>query len=188
MRFMILLKADKNTEAGAVCLTAASVSRGTEGLQTRLWREVDSNFRFRVRNLGMGRDPLLDVRLALLGYVVEWDKAGLPTAARSISGPWIPGIQGSIPEPQRAENLPASADLRRPQLVAGICVPGDAIALRQLLERSGPASSALGAEDRLELPLRLLPCLRYRLEIEPRRPRSGAAPCSDSRGCLSRRR
>ena len=28
----------------------------------------------------------LDVRLALLGYVVEWDKAGLPTAARSISG------------------------------------------------------------------------------------------------------
>src|ERR1700731_5005843 len=39
-----------------------------------------------VRNLGMGRDPLLDVRLALLGYVVEWDKAGLPTAARSISG------------------------------------------------------------------------------------------------------
>jgi hypothetical protein len=56
--------------------------------------------------------------------------------------PWIPGIQGSIPEPQRAENLPASADLRPPQLVAGICVPGDAIALRQLLERSGPASSA----------------------------------------------
>jgi hypothetical protein len=47
---------------------------------------MDSNFRFRVRNLGMGRDPLLDVRLALLGYVVEWDKAGLPTAARSISG------------------------------------------------------------------------------------------------------
>jgi hypothetical protein len=43
---------------------------------------MDSNFRFRVRNLGMGRDPLLDVRLALLGYVVEWDKAGLPTAAR----------------------------------------------------------------------------------------------------------
>jgi hypothetical protein len=34
----------------------------------------------------MGRDPLLDVRLALLGYVVEWDKAGLPTAASSISG------------------------------------------------------------------------------------------------------
>jgi hypothetical protein len=30
--------------------------------------------------------PLLDVRLALLGYVVEWDKAGLPAAARSISG------------------------------------------------------------------------------------------------------
>jgi hypothetical protein len=53
---------------------------------TRRWREMDSNFRFRVRNLGMGRDPLLDVRLALLGYVVEWDKAGLPTAARSISG------------------------------------------------------------------------------------------------------
>ena len=41
---------------------------------------MDSNFRFRVRNLGMGRDPLLDVRLALLGYVAEWDKAGLPTS------------------------------------------------------------------------------------------------------------
>jgi hypothetical protein len=35
---------------------------------------------------GFYRHPLLDVRLALLGYAVEWDKAGLPTAARSISG------------------------------------------------------------------------------------------------------
>jgi hypothetical protein len=33
---------------------------------------------------GSGSSP--GVRLALLGYVVEWDKAGLPTAARSISG------------------------------------------------------------------------------------------------------
>ena len=87
----------QTSEVGAVCRKAARTvlcgGRPVMGVPTAI-----------VRNLGMGRDPLLDVRLALLGYVVEWDKAGLPTAARSISGPWIPGIQGSIPEPQRAEN------------------------------------------------------------------------------------
>jgi hypothetical protein len=30
-----------------VCLTAASVSRGTAGLQTRRWRKADSNSRSR---------------------------------------------------------------------------------------------------------------------------------------------
>jgi len=64
---------------GAVCRKAARTvlcgGRPVMGVPTAI-----------VRNLGMGRDPLLDVRLALLGYVVEWDKAGLPTAARSISG------------------------------------------------------------------------------------------------------
>ena len=69
----------QTSEVGAVCRKAARTvlcgGRPVMGVPTAI-----------VRNLGMVRDPLLDVRLALLGYVVEWDKAGLPTAARSISG------------------------------------------------------------------------------------------------------
>src|ERR1700731_3670920 len=69
----------QTSEVGAVCRKAARTvlcgGRPVMGVPTAI-----------VRNLGMGRDPLLDVGLALLGYVVEWDKVGLPTAARSISG------------------------------------------------------------------------------------------------------
>jgi len=50
---------------------------------------------------------------------------------------WIPGIQGSIPEAQRAESLPASGDLRPQQLVAGICVLFERCLIREVRRALG---------------------------------------------------
>src|ERR1700756_4233743 len=55
---------------------------------------------------------------------------------------WIPGIQGSIPELERPENLPASGDLSPRQLIASKCV-----LLERCFDRRGQADPWVGTKQ-----------------------------------------
>src|ERR1700730_17569323 len=97
------------------------------------YREMDSNFRFRVRNLGMGRDPLLDVKR---------DQSGVSPSAK---GPYNASASRGSSYPGRTSATSESLRLNAIEIESTLVEQRGRLAIRQRSCKSAAGLRPLSA-------------------------------------------